>query len=652
MRTSSVVVGLVVAVVLVATPAAQQTPQPAPPQKPVARFETRVDLVTVDVSVLDGDRRPVRGLTAADFTILENGKPQEIQAFSAVDLPDVEVASAPWIRDVAPDVTRNDDLADRRIVAIVLDDALPMSVGGLTGNLITYVKKMASEVVNQLGPRDLAAVIFPLQKSNGQDFTSDRARLLKAINRYTGNLADRAMEHLGIMDAPGIIATRREFLYRSLLSTVRMLTENLTELPQRRKALILVSEGIPLDIEEMFPQIALSSGSGAVSQPALVSELHDTFVAAQRANVSIYPIDPGGLRVTQSITVDFLKGLATATGGYAVVDTNDTATGIRQIFRENSSYYLLGYAAPDPKMEGRFRKIQVKVNKPGLTVRARTGYFERGRPKPPSKKAPPAPVWKALGSPMPKGDVVMHATAAPFAVPGRSQGAVAIVVALHQPAPPGADRVVEDADLLVNAYDPKGDRRGIERLSARVILKPERAAEVRYELFSRLDLPPGRYQIRLAASSSMQGKSGSVFVDVDVPDFSKAALSMSGALLSAAAGPTSAPKDKLASLVPVVPTTRREFSGGDRIEAFARIYQGGRKALATVTVSSRIVDGLGATVFDTTETFGPDRFATDRAAEYRLDLPIERLAPGMYLLVVDAKTRTASSRRDVRFMVR
>ena len=649
-KTVLAIAGLVSCAALAAvTAAGPQAPQPpqAAAQKPVAQVATRVDLVMVDVSVLDAERRPVGGLTAADFTIHDNGVPQTIQAFSAIDLPDEVVnAAAPWTRDVAPDVSRNDDLTDRRIIAIVLDDALPMSVGYDTDNLIAYVKKAAAEVVNQLGPRDLAAVIFPLEKANGQDFTNDRARLLKAIDRYQGNTG------FGFADGPGMRSTRNQFLFDSLLSTVRMLTEYLAELPDRRKALILATEGIPLDLEQMMPQIALGEGVGTFSWPQLLTELNATFVAAQRANVNIYPIDPGGLRVSPSNPkVDFLKSLAATTGGYAVVDRNDMAAGVQQIFRENGSYYLLGFVPSGQRMEGRFRKLEVKVKRPGLTVRARSGYIEPRKAKPSSPPAP-QPVWTALGSPMQKGDIAVHATAAPFAVPGQRENAVAIVASLRQPAPPGTDRLVENADLLVNAYDPGGSRRAGERLSMRVVLRPEREGEVVYEVYSRLDLRPGRYQVRLAASSALQGKSGSLFLDVDVPDFSGPALSMSGVLVSAQTGPPAAPKDKLAGVVPVLPTTRREFRTDDRVGAFLRLYQGGKKSVASVTVASRIVDGTGAAVVDKTETLGPERFATARSADYGFEMPVARLTPGVYLLTIEARSGTDRARRDVRFTVR
>jgi len=219
--------------------------------------------------------------------------------------------------------------------------------------------------------------------------------------------------------------------------------------------------------------------------------------------------------------------------------------------------------------------------------------------------------------------------------------------------PLGQERVVEQVDLLVNVYDPKGNRRAGERLNARIALRPDdRVADVSYEVLSRVDLPAGRYQVRLAASSSMQGKSGSVFLDVDVPDFSTGDVSMSGVLLSVTPGPPAAPKDKLASLVPVVPTTERTFTGSDRVVAFARVYQGGKKALAPVTLTSRIVDGRGTAVFDATESVGADRFSANRAADYRLDLPLARLAPGLHLLTIDAQSGKVTARRAVRFVVR
>lgn len=640
--------GWTLLVVLGAVTLTGQKPDPPAPPKSLAQFQARVDLVTLDVSVIDRDRRPVRGLTAADFTVLEDGQPQPIQTFSAIDLPDVEAATASWVRDVPADVHRNDDLADRRIVAIVIDDALPMNTLA-ADPAIVHVKRVASEVINQLGPRDLAAVVFPLSKDRGQDFTTDRDRLLKAIDRWQPGFADLPGE------TRGLVAMRQQFLYRSLMSTIRMLTQYLSDLPNRRKALVLVSEGIPLDLEVLNPADLSPGGVPTGVLQIIMDELRETFAAAQRANVSIYPIDPAGLRTAmRTITVDFLRGLASNTGGYPVVDTNDTASGVRQIMLENSSYYLVGYATTNPRMAGRYRKIAVKVDRPGVTVRARTGYFEPEKPNPAKTPAkPPDPTWKALAALVPTGDVAMQATAAVFAVPGRRENAVAIVTALRQPMPVGQERVIENVDLLLQAYDPGGSRRGGERHKVRLVLRPnEYQPDINYELISRVDLRPGRYQVRMAATSSMQGRSGSVYLDVDVPDYSKLALSMSGVLMNVAPGVTTAPKDKLAGVVPIVPTTERAFAPSDRVVAFVRVYQGGKQPPAPAVVAARIVDGLNGVAFETREDIGADRFGPARSSDYQLDMPVGDLPAGPYLLTIEARAGKTTVRRDVPFRMR
>ena len=103
-----------------ASVAVLQAQTPATNQNPT--FRTGVDIVQLDVTVLDKDRQPVRGLTASDFTILEGGKPQPIVAFAVVDVPPPAERSAAWLRDAPIDVVSN-DLENRRLVTIVMDDA-------------------------------------------------------------------------------------------------------------------------------------------------------------------------------------------------------------------------------------------------------------------------------------------------------------------------------------------------------------------------------------------------------------------------------------------------------------------------------------------------------------------------------------------------
>ena len=156
--------------------------QGAPPQGQTRppQFRSGIDIVQVDVSVLDRDRRPVRGIAASEFTILENGKPQEVAAFQAVDMPDALPPPTPWMRDVQPDVRRNDEAIEHRLIVIMMDDATMM----LQPAFVKSAKEIGHRAIEQLGPSDLAAVIYTLDNRKSQDFTADRARLHEAVERF------------------------------------------------------------------------------------------------------------------------------------------------------------------------------------------------------------------------------------------------------------------------------------------------------------------------------------------------------------------------------------------------------------------------------------------------------------------------------------
>lgn len=646
---------------------------PQTPSQPVPRFRSGIEGVILDVSVLDSNRHPVRGLTAADFTVLEDGAPQTITVFTAVDIPEVQEPTAAWLRDVAPDVRSNDEVSDRRIVILVMDDATPMPASE-----VLQARELARRVVGRLGPHDLAAVVYAFNKRGGQGFTTDRARLLAAVERFDGGI-DRMPE----MNAAGASTnvpfssfnTAAAVSYQATVGTLRAVAEYLADIPQRRKALIFVSVGLPLDINLMEPAlIGQTTGDTSGVTRQLQTELQEVVLAAQRANVNIYGLDPGGLRApvpaggttnvdtgaatsaasdagAGTLNRDFLQGLSASTGGFAVTNTNDPDQGLTQIVRENGSYYLLGYQSTNTRAAGRFRKIEVRVSRPGVTVRARGGYneprTEKSRPA-----APPPALQQAVAAFAPKGDVSMQVTAAPFARPGSRDAALAIVLRVRQPAPSGTDRVIENMAVLVNAYDMSGTRRGSERLEGRIVIRPLPGQDATYEVLSRLDLKPGRYELRIAAESSMHQKSGSVFYDVDVPDFAKAPLSLSGAVLSVTPGAAVAPRDKLAPLIPVVPTSKRDFGSDDQVSAFLRVYQFDRGPLAPVDMAVTVLDEDGVKSFDRLETLGAERFTSGRATDYRVDLPISELLPGPHLLTIEAVKDKTSVRRDVRFTIR
>jgi VWFA-related protein len=639
------------------------TPQSPPGQLP--RFQGGVDLVVLDASVLDRNRQPIRGLTAEDFILLEGGKRQPIVAFSAIDLPDSvesDAASAPWTRDVAPDVRRNVDDTSHRIVLIVLDDA-----SAIPAWAVPLVKQIGRSVVDKLTPEDLAVVAFTSDRRGGQEFTHDRARLRAAVDKFTGSSTSMIRGTNEPAGAQAMLAPRL------VTSTLRGMAEALADLPQRRKAMVVVST-LGLDLTKLVPRLRLNDGddSGATLSTELY-EVRQFLAAAQRFNVNVYGIDPRGLMTPASPSGpfsgtssyienpgkdagDFLSVISYNTGGFPVLDTNDTEPGIRQLFRENGSYYLLGYVPSNPKTNGRLRRIELSVNnRPDVQVRVRSGYYEPESPRKKKEAAPASAMWGSVTGIVAKTDLTLQVTGAAFGVAGQPRAAVALVLGIEQSVP--AERAVDSVDVVVTAVDANsGKQTASERVKARVALRAGAeaggaagAGKAFYEVLSRLDLKPGRYQVRLGAVSSLSGKSGSVYCDLDVPDFSSSRGALSGVVLSVTPRPAVAPGDRFSALIPVVPTTRREFTRGDQVVAFLRVYHGGRQGAGPASLTAQITDSADRVVFRTTDTVAPTSAGSLRVADYRLALPIERLLPGPHLLTLEATLGGVVLRRDVRF---
>ncbi len=392
-------------------------------------FKVDVNLVDVDVTVTDAEGRFVTGLAPEDFEVFEDGKPQQVQTFSYIELPAERPERFAFNgRPIPSSVRTNRDVASGRVYIMVLDDlnVAPLRTG--------IVRRHARDFIERhVGPRDLVAVVTTTgRKDAAQEFTSDPALLLRAVDSFVGQrLQSAEMQRiddyyqslaLSGLDTPANpdsnqqavpnLLTRMQSFDPSnlergqravgVLNTIRSLTEFLESVRGRRKALLWFSEGIDYPMAEVF-----SSQSGT----EIAQATRDAATAAARANVNIFALDPRGLigmttdfvdnmragapdyagtdptkpvgtpfSGTQALmgemrlTQDSLRLLAEGTGGFAVVDTNSFTEAFERIVAANSRYYLLGYAPPAHPRDGRFHRIEVRVRRPGVTVTARRGY--------------------------------------------------------------------------------------------------------------------------------------------------------------------------------------------------------------------------------------------------------------------------------------
>jgi VWFA-related protein len=615
-------------------------------------FRSRTDLVELDVSVLDKNRRPVQGLEKSAFTVLEDGKPQEISLFEAIHVANREPVSAAWMRDVTPDVDTNETKVTRLWVVVVDDALIPADPFA-----VQTTQKVARDIVDKLGPNDLAAMVFTTDSRKAQDFTNDRTKLLTALDQFYPGWANWTAPPNGIPNNP-------DWQFRTgAVLTLRNVMQTLVALPQYRKALIWISPGLP-PLKSADILAAADSGSpGGVEEMRRIFELtKDMFDLARRSNVPIYPIHPCGLVpavgegkcAAAAEGINSLLGTASETGGRAIVNTNDYTKGVSDIFGENDSYYMIGYTSTNQKTDGAFRQLAVKVQGADVTVRTRSNYSAPKRGQTPSSAADT--LARAAALPVAVAELPLHAAAGAFAIPGSRTATVAVVLGLTSPGRYGTE-VAKTAttDLLITAYTTEGDRKGTQRSVATVTLRPNEALEtIDYDALSRIDLPPGRFRLRVAAYQEDTGKTGTVMVDVTVPDFSKESESLSGVVLGATPGRASAPRDLMASVVPLVATAQRRFGRDERATAFFYVYQQAQLPSTPRSVAIRVVDEHGTEVVHETATIAAGQFVTTKAlrsAAFEYPLPIGRLPSGRYLLSFEV-TPGVQLRRDIQFEVR
>jgi VWFA-related protein len=677
MKTTATRIGLTLGVLAFASGGGAGQP-PAETQPPVT-FRAEVNYVEVDARVFDAQGRFVTGLSAGDFQVLEDGRPQTVTVFSLVNIP-VERAERPLFAaaPIEPDVQSNTRGYDGRVYLIVLDDLHTHPLRTIR------VRQAAREFVQRfVGANDIAAVVHTSGRADaGQEFTANPRLLLEAIDRFSGRkLRSSTLERVEMefmtrgqrqqgerVDDP--LSFERGHHARNALTTIRNLAEFMEGVRGRRKAMVVFSEGVDYDINDPF-----NNRDATV----IMDATRDVIAAATRANVAIYGVDARGLAsgADEAIEVgafpddpslgigsqalqnevrlgqDSLRVLSDETGGFAVVNTNDLSGAFRRLVDDNSSYYVLGYYPANDRRDGRFRRIEVRVNRPGVTVRARRGYVApRGRaPSSTRQMAPggaPAELGDALSSPVPVSSLPISVTAVAFKGP-RPNAVVALSVLIDGGGVPLVERdgfYRNDIDVVATAVSYQGKTFTGERSTVNLQLRPETAERVRaagFRVLSQIALPPGRYQLRVAASESQSRRAGSVLYDLEVPDFDRERLSMSGLALTSATSaitPSARQNDPLEALLPGPLSTLREFPSGDELAVFAEVYDNTASTPHKVDIAATVRGETGTVIFQAREERDSAELQGSAGGYgFAARIPLRDVAPGLYLLRVEASSR-------------
>jgi VWFA-related protein len=668
-------------------------------QQPGLTFRATANYVEVDAIVTNADGTPARDLQAADFEVAEDGKVQNLTVCGFVDLP-VERPDPPLFRDriIEPDVATNEKTFDGRVFMIVFD-GYHLSVGQSA-----LVRDQALKFIDRyMGENDIATVVHIGNPEAGQEFTGNKRLLRAAITRFTGqalasitaNVAadmQRTREEGGSAGQVGsgrdTEAPVREAMAWQSLDALRRLSEFMSQLEGRRKALLLFSEGVGID---MTPDINLvAPGEGPQPNVAQIRQVQRAMVdAAARGNVSVYTIDPRGLQsglegmmnlpapggaAAQAMLVggqmgeqqrmrESLREYAEQTGGLAIVDKNDMDEAFDRIVKDNSSYYILGYHSPDTRHDGRFHRVTVNVKRPGLQVRTRRGYFAPS-PKPLIETKVPDPVVQMLKSPAPVRGLGMRATAS--LVKGlMAKTAVHLTIEFS-----GKDLTLKpDGQVLANhiaveylAVDTKGGFHANGREDVQIRLAPnfhESYPQNGVRYLHEFPIDPGRYQLRVAARESLTGRTGSVFFDLDVPDYAAVPFGMSDVLVTSSRAnqtATGRSSPSFGLLLPMPPVTTRSFATTETLTAIASFYDNVRDVKHSVDLTTLVQSDTGAELFRREETRDAAELVTAKGGyRWLLTLPLAKFTPGRYVWTIQGRSRlgdTPMAKREIEFSVR
>ncbi len=535
------------------------TAQTPAPQTPDTVIRINVNLVQVDAAVTDSKGKPVTDLQAADFEILQDGKPQVITNFSYITTgrgaaPPPAIAAGRGAPPVPPARLRTADI--KRTVALVVDDL------GLSFESMAYTRQALKKFVDQqMQQGDLVAIIRTGAGIGAlQQFTSDKRVLYAAIDRIKYNALGRvgvssfAPLGGGSGDAGDSMTTERNEIFSvGTLGAIRYVMQGLQELPGR-KTVMLFSENLKL------------FNRGTASDRVLEAVRHLTD-EANRASAVIYTIDPRGLQVhgltaadstgdmtpqqiaevpMQRATEEFdsregLVVLAHDTGGRFFADTNDIYGAVREALQDADGYYLIGYHPNaetfDKTGQPKFHRVSVRLKRPGLHVRSRSGFYGA-----PDRQSAPVPhtresqISRALTSPF--GANAINVRLTPLYTVGPKGAYLNTLLYIDgkdltfTDEPDGWHKAV--IDIVAMTFGDNGQAVDASDRTYTLRARNESYDQALKGLLYKVSHPvrkPGAYQMRVVVRDAGSEHAGSASQFIEAPDVGKGRLTLSSMMI-------------------------------------------------------------------------------------------------------------------------
>lgn len=647
-------------------------------------FKAQAELVLVNATVRDKQGNPVRDLKPEDFSVLEDNKPQKVATFDIententpqVPMQQANLLSTPVKKTKAnaadsPAVSAQESaIKDRRLIILFFDLSAmqPDEIERSTNAAQDYLDK-------QMQPADLVSIVsLGNTITVNQDFTSDRDKLKAVLQSF--NVGANAGFELGSTgttegtpDTGGTFnvddTEYNIFNTDRRLQALRAVAEQVANVPQK-KSLIYFSSGI--------------ERTGIENQ----SELRAAINSAVLANLSIYTLDirglqalpPGGeaqnasLRGTSAYsgqaqlnalnsnfqTQETLVTLAADTGGRAFLDSNDFGRVFKGVQEDTSIYYLLGYHSTNTARDGKYRHITVKVNRPGVKIDFRRGYYAEADFRHSNKDDRQRQLQEELASELPSTDLPVYLATAYFRVSDNKYYVPLSLIVPGSEIPFSRSRDQDKAtlDILALVTDekklPVGEIRDTVKLAVNASNEVQRK-NVQYD--TGLTLPPGKYHLKVVVRENEAGRMGSFETDFVIPDLKSTPLKMSSIVMASqlqAAPRKDAANPLLQNGQEIVPSVTRVFSANQHLYLYYEVYDpaketasdaGGapndKNARPGVRVMSSVAFFQGDTKAYETPLVKVQQLTVPgrKAAAFQLDVPLSELKPGFYTCQVN-----------------
>jgi VWFA-related protein len=647
------------------------------------------DLVLTNVVARDAKTGElVQGLKQSDFSIYENGKQQHIESFDFESVDKATPLNEATVSGLAAGtgakgnnavaVARPEDLRNHRLI-VMFFDLTSMQPEDLDRS-VTAAKDFLKD---KMQPADVVALVSLGDTLKvDQDFTADKNALINEVGVYNGTqgqgFAPGATANTNqVEDTTGYtpdeseyndINTDRElFALRAVAKSLEKITE--------KKSLLYFSGGIQRD--------------GIENQASLRAAVN----AAVRANLAIYSVDTRGLQTISPlgdastgslrgtgaysggaltnnmnanfVTQEVMGTLSTDTGGKAFFDSNDFAPAFAQVERDTSAYYAIGFRSSNPARDGKYRKLTIKINRPGTKLEYRPGYYAPADFQHAGHEDRERELEEQLASDLPATDMAVYMDAMYFRLDeNRFFVPVSLIVPGSQiPFVKGGDKDKATLDIIGTVIDEAKRPIGHARETVKLNLDPSaQARQKNIQYTTSFNLPPGKYLLKFVVRENQTGLMGSFEAEITLPDMKKASLKMSSIVLSSLRQPSKKDTPLVRGGLEYVPNISHVFRQDQHLYLLYEIYAPARaKAAADAPKGTRpgidllssleLIQGTTKVVETPLVEARAINVEGRDAVAIELDVPLATLKPGSYLCQLNVIDDAAGSFAFPRFAV-